>query len=634
MKKALSLVLALILTVSTVSLAFASGDADMPEIATLASIEDYVDWSVPQELTVGSVTQLSGYFFTDMWGNNTSDVDARALIHGYGTVAWSYDGNYSIDNTVVESVTATADAEGNRTYLFTLHNDLTYNDGSAITAEDYVFAALLISSPEMAELGGVPTGMQHVVGYDSFLEGNPFSGIRLLSDDSFSLTIAAEYLPNYFELSLVNVAPYPMSVIAPQCGVLDDGEGAYINGSFTTELLKETVLNEDTGYLYQPRKTCGPYSLTMYDSEAHVATFEKNVHYKGNFEGQVPIIERLTFQYVDSATAIDEVLNGSLDVVNKISDAKAIEEGFAHISQDSLSAAVYLRSGFSFLSFACEMGPTQSAAVRKAVAFCIDVPSLIDQFLGANGAPVYGYYGLGQWMAADNQEALDELAIYEYDPEAAVRLLVKDGWTRNAQGEKYESGVRYRKNDAGELEALELSWAKAEGTGLSDLLEAMLVENFAKVGIGLTIQVMPFSDVLKHYYRQEERTYNMFNLATNFTMVFDPYYTFDTDDMYQGVFNTTGIKDEELMQLAKDMRKTKIGDDVGYLQKWFAFQERWVEVLPMVPLYSNVYFDFSRPDLQNYYPNSHFSWAASVLYSYIGAPPDLTEETAEDEFEF
>ena len=30
-----------------------------------------------EELTVGNPTRVEGFFFTDLWGNNTSDLDVR-----------------------------------------------------------------------------------------------------------------------------------------------------------------------------------------------------------------------------------------------------------------------------------------------------------------------------------------------------------------------------------------------------------------------------------------------------------------------------------------------------------------------------------------------------------------------------
>ena len=41
-------------------------------------------------------------------------------------------------------------------------------------------------------------------------------------------------------------------------------------------------------------------------------------------------------------------------------------------------------------------------------------------------------------------------------------------------------------------------------------------------------------------------------MATNFSNAFDPYYTFITDPSVQGETNTSGIVDEELMDLAWD----------------------------------------------------------------------------------
>ena len=42
----------------------------------------------PDSLTVGNTTQLDGRFFTEMWGNATSDYDVRQLLHGADLVEW------------------------------------------------------------------------------------------------------------------------------------------------------------------------------------------------------------------------------------------------------------------------------------------------------------------------------------------------------------------------------------------------------------------------------------------------------------------------------------------------------------------------------------------------------------------
>lgn len=601
-----------------------------------ADYEQYVNRDIAQELTVGSTTQMSGFFFTDMWGNNTADVDVRTLIHGYSTVAWGRNGDFLIDETVVAEATVTDDAQGNRTYMFTIDENLTYNDGTPITAKDYVFSALLVSSPVLTNFGGVPTTFQHLVDYEAFRNGEPFSGVRLLGDYTFSLTIAAENLPYFYELALVSVAPYPLHVIAPGCDIVDNGNGATIDGPFTAELIQETVLNPETGYLYHPKVTSGPYTLKSYNDDTQVATFEKNTYYKGNYEGWSPFIEKLTYRYADPDTMLDDLREGRLELINKVSSVKSIAEAMDMQDAGDAKLVNYWRSGFTFLGFACELGVTQSANVRKAIYQCVDVQELIDEYVSPQfGTSVFGYYGLGQWMASENQEALLELAVYGFNPDGANESLDEDGWIYNADGEPYDperDAVRYRMEEDGELTELFVSYAKAEGNELGNLLDEMLTKNLAAVGIRLETAELSFSEILTQYYRQTERTYNMMSLATNFNMIFDPYYTFSTDDAFQGVFNTTGIKDGKLMELAKDLRQTEVGDDVDYEAKWMEFQKYWVEVLPMAPLYSNIYVDFMRTDLQNYASNAHFSWASAIVYSYLGEEEqELVLEGANDE---
>ena len=240
-------------------------------------------------LVVGSTTQMSGHFFTDLWGNNTSNMDVRGLLHSYATIAWVGQGVYETDPVAVEEISVSDDENGNRIYTVKIQKDLMYNDGTAITAKDYVFSVLLQSSEEIAELGVSNMTYGHLLGHADYAAGAAFKGVKLVDDYTFSLTLDAEILPYYYELSLINVTPYPAAVIAPGCEVKDDGEGAYIAGGFTAEMLQETILGEN-GYLTNPKVTSGAYQLVSYDKENHVAELEINPNFKGAKDGVKPTI--------------------------------------------------------------------------------------------------------------------------------------------------------------------------------------------------------------------------------------------------------------------------------------------------------------------------------------------------------
>ena len=119
--------------------------------------------ALPEELMVANPNPTRGDFFADMFGSNGADQDVRALIHGYNLINWDQtQGTYAVDPSVVRSCTAEADARGNKTYTFTLWDDLYYSDGTPITAWDYAFTFLLTLGRQIQEIGGKINYSNHI----------------------------------------------------------------------------------------------------------------------------------------------------------------------------------------------------------------------------------------------------------------------------------------------------------------------------------------------------------------------------------------------------------------------------------------------------------------------------------------
>lgn len=663
MKKLLACMLALLLILAA--------PLTLAEEVTMAEIPNY------DELVVGSTTALSGSFFTEMWGNNTSDVDVRQLIHGYNLMEWKADmGNYGIDDSVVSGIAAYIDGNGNHVYTIALYDNLYYSDETPITAYDYAFSILLSVAPEVAAIGGAVNDSDYIIGIDDYKAGltNVLSGVRVLSDYQLSIAIKSEYLPFFYEMALLDYNPYPIHVIAPGCEVADDGQGVYIRNIdeeieepiFTAELLQETILDSESGYLSHPSVTSGSYKLTAFDWETRTANFEINEAYKGNSKGQVPQIQRLVFKTVENDTMIEQLLSGEVGLLNKCVNAETLNEGMQLVAENAISVSNYARSGYSFISYACEQKTVADEKVRQAIAHCFDKDTFVSDYVRNYGLRVDGYYGIGQWMyqlvagslaapveapvdGASEEElaayeselalwdelSLDNLKIYNLDLAAAEQLLIEDGWTLNSDGEAYDAekdAVRCKKIDD-ELLALDLNMIYPEGNDIGEYMDSFIA-NLAEIGIVLKAEAVPFNELLEIYYRQTERDCDMIYLATNFAYVFEPSSTFSVEDAYQGANNRTGIVDEKLYELAVDMRKTEPGDVLTYCQKWVAFQEYYTEVLPTMPVYSNVYFDFYSPNLQEYYVSANVSWAQAIVGAYLGDVMEVEEEAAEEEAEF
>ena len=649
MKKTLSIVLVLLMMILPLA-SYAEAveePAEAPEVEQIVLEYDY------NHLVVGNTTPFNGRFFTTMWGGPTSDLDVQRLIHGYNLVKWqtAEGGGYNIDPTVVSGIVVTEDAvTGDRTYTFDLYHDLYYSDGTQITAWDYAFSWLLSMAPQMAELGGNIRPMEYLEGYQGYVNGNvPYlAGIRVLTDYTIAITIDSAYLPFFYEMALLDCYPYPISVIAPGSSVRDDGNGIYIAPAMNTETLRQTILNEATGYRSHPSVTSGPYVLTDYDGEK--AEFVINPYYKGTEDGVRPTIANLTYKTVKNEDMLEQFKTGEVGLLNKVVNAEVLGEAVRLVGEQELfMMSNYARSGLSYIALCTERAGMNSQAVRQALSMCMDKDAFVSATVGDFGLRADGYYGIGQWMytlvnaadgypveapaegapAAEQREYEEELAkwaelsmdgirVYEFDPQAAAALLESDGWKLGADGIREKQGQK-----------LSLKLLCPTESKVAETLNATFGANLAQIGVKLTIEELPMDEMLKSFYRTEARDCDMMYIASNFGIVFDPTNTFRADGTGVNMSNFSAINDPQLYGLAVSMRETEPGDLLTYCQKWVAFEERFQEIVPAIPLYSGVYFDFYPNVLQNYDINNNATWGEAVAEAYMA--DYVPEEAAEGE---
>jgi Bacterial extracellular solute-binding proteins, family 5 Middle. len=273
--------------------------------------EETAETEFPDELIVGHPTITKGDFFTELFGNDTADIDVRALIHGYNLVNWDQNqGTYVFDPSVVEQISPVeVDEYGNHTYKMVIYDDLFYSDGTPITAWDYAFSILLMMSPEIEAIGGKIYRAEHLLGYDDYIKTRKkilngeeldlgpdgdvlyLSGVEVHDDYEIWFHLDSEFLPYFFETGLMMTVPYPISVIAPGCKVYDDGFGIYLGNedkdssftasAFTPEMLQKTILDPETGYNSHPSVVSGPYTMVSWDEETGDGHYQINPYFKG-----------------------------------------------------------------------------------------------------------------------------------------------------------------------------------------------------------------------------------------------------------------------------------------------------------------------------------------------------------------
>ena len=221
-------------------------------------------------------------------------------------------------------------------------------------------------------------------------------------------------------------------------------------------------------------------------------------------------------------------------------------------------------------------------------------------------------------LASFENLSLDGLNPYGVNLDRANALLNGDGWVLNEEGLREKDGV-----------VLDLKMIYPEGNNIPASMQTNLVDNLAQVGIRLTMEAEPMQELLTEWYKQDDRDVDMIYLATNFYLVFDPSVHFLTNEDGTHDWSYTNLHDEQLYGEAEAMRMTEPGDVLTYLQHWIAFQERFNEILPMLPVYSNIYFDFYTDTLQDYYIAENITWGQAIVGAWLGEAPEEEAAPAE-----
>lgn len=620
------------------------------------------------QVVIGTSTEASGdWAYSAFTRNpNATDNEVVKLTDDMNTIDTDQHGDYVINKTVVKSYERIEEENGNVTFKFVINDGLKFNNGEAVTAENFVAWTMFLVSPAGKEMGVVSAIYNMLPGGLAYRNGetNVLSAVRLYDEKTFSITIAktgedgeTNYLPYYYDLGYGAMQAVNLTYwFGEGWSVKDDGEGVYFVNADGKEFTAATVGDTVTAGRFATgnRVTAGPYNLVSYDQSSGEIVLEVNENYNGNFEGQKPGIQKLVIVKTSDDTVMDMISTGQIQIYSGIADGAQVNAVLDLIEAGTIdsSPSQYDRAGYGYFGFACDLGPAQFTEFRQAVAYLLNRVEFAQTFCQGWGSVVHGPYCTAFSMTSKT-DIDKKVNHYDYNPEKAVELLKQAGFVYNADGSDYVDGsgeVRYAKvteeqaryyesfnkvlADGTILMPATLNWASSEGNSVSALLTTMLASSDATKAAGISIvkTEMTFPSLLSYMYRQEMNgavgdfsvpTYNMFNLATGYNGgVYDESYNWTTDPEYieQG-YNVQHLYDKELDKLSMDMvYGVEPGDEATYLSLWEKYIIRWNELLPMVPLYSNIYVTVYPNTIDNYAEDSFWGFERAILYAnWVGA---------------
>lgn len=710
MKKFLALLLALAMiaslaacgskTEAPATTATEAPATEAPETTTAAP-------TVPNRAILGSSTELGGDFRWPGFGGSSagaSDQDINRLTAGYSTMETNQGGAYVWNETVVKSHSETENEDGTYTVAIELNEGLTFSDGTPVTAANYVAGVVAFSTPVSVGAGHSGKSGQSFVGYNDFFaytgeEGTGskvFTGVRMMDDYNFSLTVSSDFYPYYFAYTYAAVSPDPLGLVLGEgVEVKDDGEGCYLSDNFYEKNGDEYVkAAEIAANRYDVTKYpfSGPYVISNWDASTKECTMTINPEFKGNFEGQTPSIETIVYVKIIEETQLDQLKTGGVDVLSGITGGDSTKAALEVVDGENFAEVHYERAGYGKIEFECDFGPTMFPEVRQAIAYLLNRTEFCQAFTGGYGVVVDGPYSpdFDMWRAVEDDI---ELIDYTFSPDNAKKVLEEGGWIYNSKGEPFVEGaggvdsVRYKKlteeeanaldiygNDAGNktfksvantdnitYETVEINgeyymplainWFGSTPNPVTDLLSTTLANSSDLASVGMVIRATAgdFTTLLGNIYRDPSMgyagtpIYGMLNLATGWnSAVYDYSFNWSSDpswgdyssnkvkDPYDAAFPYDQAAEKLTYEEALAASDGKLGMDYlsmamvynattedEYNQWWMAYIERWNQLMPDIPLYSNYYYDVYNANIENFETSPFFGPARAILYSNI-----------------
>lgn len=376
------------------------------------------------------------YFFVNGWDENVTNVIFSRLID------WDSHGN--LVPGLAESWTVSPDK---KVYTIKLRHDLTFSDGSPLTAKDVAFTLTLLFDPKYD--GDTDITLANIVGGAEYKAGkaDSVSGLKVLDPLTLQVTTSQ---PGATTLARIG---------GPVLSEAYYGKG-YQRGNldYVRSLHGKPLGN-------------GPYVYEKYLPGQEIR-FHANTHfYRGT-----PPTPRFIYRITNPSTNFQLFQTGETDYDAFTSRPDDIEQlkmlGFANIN-------LYGSSDYSKVEFNLHHAVLQDAKVRQALIYGLDRQKLVDVVYQGYGKVAIEPIAPISW--AYNPEGINP---YHYDPAQAKKLLDDAGWKPGPDGIRVKNGQR-----------LELTLLASKKV-LNDALIPIAQQDWKQIGVLLKPQIVDFNALM------------------------------------------------------------------------------------------------------------------------------------------
>lgn len=366
------------------------------------------------------------------------------------TVDNTYEGNIVINEELITDTSTLTEAVELEQVQVTwkLKEGIKWEDGTPVTAGDFVFAANLYNDP------GIKNASRFVLERTQKYE------------EVDELTFTWYGAPGYSD------ATYFANFFGP--------EPEHVLGSMNpAEIGASEYANQPLAY--------GPYKIVE-NVPQESTTLVANENYWAASQG-LPKVGNIVYKYLTSEDQVLQQLeSGEIDVVGSIGLTLANAPALDELEAAGKAKGQYVPATvWEHMDFAVERGDGQptffdDAKVRQAVAYAINRQEIIDEVLFGKTVVMNSFLPETHWAYPAGGEGLET---YEYDTAKAEALLDEAGWTKGADGVREKDGRKFS-----------VQFYTTENNQTRQSVAQIIQENLKVVGIEVNLNFVPGTAVL------------------------------------------------------------------------------------------------------------------------------------------
>jgi len=461
-------------------------------------------------------------------------------------------------------------SEDNKTVKLKILENAIFSDGTPVTTKDVAFSFNTLADPSYT--GPLSYLSMNIEGYDEYYEDTEgvvksMSGLKIINDREIEITFYDSMRTNMETIASVQILP----------------EHYYGFDKGSMDQLKSQV--EDI-------MGSGPYILSNYEP-AQFVELTVNENYFGE---KKPQIKKIIAKVTQSATVIDELLAGEIDLIELVNTPEEIE-----IIKEAgyIDLLPYENSGYNYFEFNCKEAPTDDINVRQALTYGLDRQTFVDSYYKGLATTQDSVLYSASWAYSD------EVNDFSYNPEKAIELLEESGWVLNSDGYRYKDNEKL---------VIELS-ATSENAAI-EFLAPIMIENYREIGVELLLNYLDFNSLSTLVF-DEKVGFDMYSMGVGYGSP-DPDQIkadFHTDFDVEGGYNASCYNNEVADKLLDEAVLIMDKDEAKIL-----YQE-WAEIvsndMPRMVLSATKPYVAISSRVKGHKPSAFEFWSTDILNMYL-----------------